>query len=74
MNYWYISLSKFYPKGKTRQAQLKKKFTLIECFNEAEPREIDGMKLIYLGFGFFDCDHIQKNYKLHQRRIERGNN
>ncbi|GGC98164.1 hypothetical protein [Enterococcus wangshanyuanii] len=70
MNYWYLSLSKSYPRGKTRQAQLKKEFTLIECFNEAEPKEIDGMKLIYLGFGFFSCDHIQQNYDKHRRRIE----
>lgn len=71
MNHWYISLSMFYPKVKTRQAILKKNYTLIECRNKAEPKEIDNMKLIYLGFGFFDCNHIQDNYKRHVRMTER---
>lgn len=73
MNYWYMSMSGSYPKGKTRQVQFKKNFTLIECFNEADPKEIDSMKLVYLGFGFFDCDHIQENYNLQARRMNCGN-
>ena len=67
MNHWYISLSHLYPKGKTRQATLKRTYSLIECFNEAEPQEIDQYRLIYLGFGFFECEHIQGNYERYTR-------
>lgn len=70
MNYWYLSLTHYYPKGKTRQVELKAHYSIIECFNEADPKEIDNYKLIYLGFGLYRSTHIQENLNNFVRRIK----
>lgn len=54
MNHWYVSLNGTYPKScKVRQVTYKPPVQIIEMFNEAEPKEIDRHKLVYVGFGYF---------------------
>ncbi|CAM3291939.1 hypothetical protein [Vagococcus fessus] len=39
------------------------KHTVLEMTEEASERDIDSCKLIYLGHGLWDDEHIQINYQ-----------
>lgn len=61
IRYWYVSMSNNYPENDVECVQMKRVFSIVEMMREAEPKEIDCCKLIYIGRGRWKDDHIQKN-------------
>lgn len=59
-NHWYISLAGNYPQ-RAMSAQIAKRYTIIELTDEATPQEIDQYKLVLVGIGWFNDEHIQQN-------------
>lgn len=61
MNYWYISLSKDYPKKITRQVKLERNFAILECSCLVNKKITNELRLVYIGRGYFKDKHIQDN-------------
>lgn len=61
MHYYYIQLSVGILRHKNiRQAELKSKHTLLECYEQFSDEYIDRYKLVYLGHGRKSDEHIQE--------------
>lgn len=59
MHYYYIQLSVGILRHKNiRQAELKAKFALLECYKQFEDEYIERNKLIYVGHGWKNDPHI----------------
>ena len=59
MHYYYIQLSVGILRHKNiRQAELKPKHTLLECFDQFGDEYIDRHRLIYVGHGWKKDKHI----------------
>ncbi|ONN39926.1 hypothetical protein [Enterococcus mundtii] len=73
-NYWYVSLSNRYPQPNegdlvrvVQSVQIKKKYSIVEMTREATPKEIDGCKLRYCGYGVCNDESIQMNVRRYVR-------
>jgi len=60
--YYYIQLSVGILRHRNiRQAELKPKHTLLECYEQFSDEYIDRHSLIYVGHGHKSDEHIQEN-------------
>lgn len=71
INHWYISLSNDYPK-QCKCVWLHLNHSLVEMTEEATDEQIDYCKLIYLGRGLWDDEHIQINYDKQTDLLNKG--
>lgn len=64
MHYYYIQLSVGILRHKNiRQAELKPKHTLLECYAEFDDEYIERHKLVYIGHGREKDKHIVERLK-----------
>lgn len=69
--YWYISTNHHYPRpsDNVNQVTLLRGHSLIEMSHEATEEDFETCKLIYVGIGQFNAEHIQENYRRYERVI-----